>query len=69
MIWLTLEETARYLEIGKSIIDRLARADDLPAHHVRRGWQFDAEELDERLKSKKTSNTDVSISRSVTHDG
>jgi excisionase family DNA binding protein len=50
--WLTLEEAAKHLKIGKSTIYRLAREGDLPAHRMGRVWRFDAEELDAWVKSK-----------------
>jgi len=56
--WLTLEEAAKHLKIGKSTIYRLAREGDLPAHRMGRVWRFDAEELDKWLKTgKDASNT------------
>jgi len=56
--WLTLEEAAKHLKIGKSTIYRLAREGDLPAHRMGRVWRFDAEELDQWLKTgKDASNT------------
>jgi len=54
--WLTLEEAAKHLKIGKSTIYRLAREGDLPAHRMGRVWRFDAKELDERLKSGKLAS-------------
>jgi len=51
--WLTLEEAAKHLKIGKSTIYRLAREGDLPAHRMGRRWRFDAEELDKWLKAGK----------------
>jgi len=51
--WLTLEEAAKHLRIGKSTMYRLARGGDLPAHRVGRVWRFDADELDEWLKAGK----------------
>ena len=55
--WMTLEEAAKHLKIGKSTIYRLAREGDLPAHRMGRVWRFDAKELDERLKSGKLAST------------
>jgi len=54
--WLTLEEAAKHLKIGKSTIYRLARDGGLPAHRMGRVWRFDAEELDEWLKAGKLGN-------------
>jgi len=55
--WLTLEEAAKHLKIGKSTIYRLAREGDLPAHRMGRVWRFDARELDEWLKTGKLAST------------
>jgi len=53
--WLTLEEAAKHLKIGKSTIYRLAREGDLPAHRMGRVWRFDAEELDAWVKKHHTA--------------
>jgi excisionase family DNA binding protein len=49
--WLTLEEAAQYLKMGKSTLYDLARKENIPAHKMGREWRFDAEELDRWLKS------------------
>ena len=51
--WLTLEEAAKYLKMGKSTLYDLARKENVPAHKVGRQWRFDAKELDTWLKSGK----------------
>jgi excisionase family DNA binding protein len=51
--WLTLEEAAKYLKMGKSTLYDLARKGSIPAHKMGREWRFDAEELDKRLKAGK----------------
>lgn len=48
--WLTLEEAAQYLKMGKSTLYELARKGKTPAHKMGRAWRFDAEELDNWLK-------------------
>ncbi len=53
--WLTLEEAAQYLKMGKSTLYDLARKGNIPAHKMGREWRFDAEELDEWLKAGKLS--------------
>ncbi len=63
--WLTLEEAARHLKIGKSTIYRLAREGDLPAHRIGRVWRFDAEELDDWLRQGRM----VKVSTSENEDG
>jgi len=49
--WLTLEEAAQYLKMGKSTLYDLARKGNLPAHKMGREWRFDAKELDEWVKA------------------
>jgi excisionase family DNA binding protein len=51
--WLTLEETAKYLKVGKTTLYNLAREGSIPAHKIGREWRFDAEEIDTWLKSAK----------------
>ncbi len=51
--WLTLEEAAKHLKIGKSTIYRLAREGDLPAHRMGRVWRFDVDELDAWVKNHR----------------
>ncbi len=51
--WLTLKEAAKYLKMGRSTFYKLVRESRIPAHKAGREWRFDAEELDEWLKSGK----------------
>jgi len=57
--WLTLEEAAKHLKIGKSSLYQLAREGGIPAHKYGRVWRFDQEELDGWMKSSgdKTAKT------------
>ena len=54
--WLTLEEAAKHLKIGKSSLYQLAREGGIPAHKYGRVWRFDQEELDGWMKNKKDSS-------------
>lgn len=45
-IWLTLEEAAEYLKMGRSTLYRLTGEGQMPAHKRGRVWRFDAAELD-----------------------
>jgi len=54
--WLTLEEAAKHLKIGKSTIYRLAREGDLPAHRMGRVWRFDIDELDAWVKKRPSKD-------------
>ena len=49
--WLTLEEAAKHLKIGKSSRYQLAREVGISAHKYGRVWRFDQEELDGWMKS------------------
>jgi excisionase family DNA binding protein len=49
--WLTLEEAAEYLKMGRSTLYRLAREGRMPAHKRGRVWRFDAAELDDWIKA------------------
>jgi len=50
-IWLTIEESAMRLKMGKSMVQQMARHDKAPTQEVRRAWRFDLEDLDVWLKS------------------
>jgi len=51
--WMTVEQTAEYLQMGKSTVYKLVRESRIPAHKAGREWRFDASELDEWLKAGK----------------
>lgn len=51
--WLTVEQAAEYLQMGKSTVYKLIRENRIPAHKAGREWRLDAAELDEWLKSGK----------------
>jgi len=53
--WLTLEEAAQYLKMGKSTLYDLARKGKVPAHKMGRAWRFDADELDRHVRIEKAS--------------
>jgi excisionase family DNA binding protein len=50
--WLTLDEAAEYLKMGRSTLYRLAREGRMPAHKRGRVWRFDAAELDDWIKTE-----------------
>jgi len=61
--WLTLQEAAKHLKMGKSTIYKLAREGNIPAHKYGRIWRFDTAELDEWMKAgKDASNTGGQVS-------
>jgi len=51
--WLKLKEAADHLRMGRSTLYKLANENNIPAHKAGREWRFDADELDEWLKSGK----------------
>jgi len=51
--WMTVEQAAEYLQMGKSPVYKLVRESRIPAHTAGREWRFDAAELDEWLKAGK----------------
>jgi len=54
--WLTLEEAAMHLKIGKSSLYQLAREGGIPAHKYGRVWRFDVEELDQWMKQGRSAS-------------
>ena len=51
--WLTIEEAAKHLKIGKSTLYQMARDGKVPSQKLGRAWRFDVEDLDSWLKSGK----------------
>ena len=51
--WMTVEQAAEYLQMGKSTVYKLVRKARIPAHNAGREWRFDSAELDEWLKAGK----------------
>lgn len=54
--WLKLKEAAEYLKMGRSTLYKLVNEEKVPAHKAGREWRFDAEELDEWMKSGKLAS-------------
>ena len=47
---MTLEETARYLKIGKSTLYKMARKGKIPAVKIANQWRFIKEDIDKWLQ-------------------
>ena len=45
--WLTLDELAEYLKLGRTKLYRMAQSDEIPASKVGNQWRFDREEIDD----------------------
>jgi excisionase family DNA binding protein len=49
--WLTIEETARYLQLGKTVLYDLAREGTIPSNKVGSKWLFSKKDLDAWVRS------------------
>ncbi|WP_428938327.1 helix-turn-helix domain-containing protein [Fontivita pretiosa] len=55
IVWLSLDDLARYLKKPKSTLYKLAQAAKLPGHKLGRSWRFDRDEIDAWVKRGGTS--------------
>lgn len=55
--WIGIEETANYLGVNKDSIRNWIKKEDseIPAHKIGKQWKFKRSELDEWVKSGKSS--------------
>jgi len=51
--WITIEETSKYLQIGKTALYDLAREGSIPGNRVGKKWLFNKEDLDNWVRSNK----------------
>lgn len=51
--WLTIDELAEYLKLGRTKLYRLAQEGDIPASKVGNQWRFDRNEIDEWMKRQR----------------
>lgn len=51
--WLTIEEAAEYLGMGKTVLYSLARESRIPANKVGKKWIFGKDQLDEWVRTKQ----------------
>lgn len=49
--WMTVEETTRYLGIGKSKLYELAQEGQIPGHRVGKAWKFHKSDLDAWMRA------------------
>jgi len=56
-IWISLEDAATYLNVNKDSIRNWIKkgTNDIPAHKIGKQWKFKRCELDEWVKSGKSS--------------
>jgi len=51
--WLTMDELAEYLKMGRTKLYRMAQEGEIPASKVGNQWRFDREEIDQWMKSRR----------------
>jgi excisionase family DNA binding protein len=51
--WLTIDELADYLKMGRTKLYRMAQEGNIPASKVGNQWRFDREEIDEWMKRQR----------------
>lgn len=51
--WLTIDELAEYLKMGRTKLYRLTQAGEIPASKVGTQWRFDREEIDDWMKDQR----------------
>ncbi len=54
--WLTIDELAGYLKMGRTKLYRMAQDGEIPASKVGNQWRFDREEIDQWMKSQRPVN-------------
>lgn len=59
--WLSLEETAEYLGIGKTILYTRARDGEIPAQKIGKKWVFDKVSLDAWVRAKQPESFFLSL--------
>jgi excisionase family DNA binding protein len=57
--WFTMAEIQDYLGISHPTIMRRLKADTIPAYRVGHQWRFDIDEIDEWIKSGKSSSHEM----------
>jgi len=56
--WLTIEELAEYLKMGRTKLYRMAQDGDIPASKVGNQWRFDRERIDAWMNETMSTPTE-----------
>ena len=51
--WLTIDELAEYLKLGRTKLYRLAQNGEIPGSKIGSQWRFDREEIDEWVRDQR----------------
>ena len=62
-----LEETAKYLKIGRSTLYKMAREGKIPAVKVMAEWRFKKDLIDRWIEEKSISNVKRNQNEKETH--
>ena len=54
--WLTIDELAGYLKMGRTKLYRLSQEGRIPTSKVGGQWRFDREEIDKWMKTMQPQN-------------
>src|SRR4051812_46265776 len=55
--WLSIEEAAKYLKMGKTVLYTLAREGRIPASKAGKKWAFEKDQLDTWLRANQPMNS------------
>jgi excisionase family DNA binding protein len=55
--WFSIDEAAKYLDMGKTVLYTLARQGKVPANKVGKKWTFEKEQLDNWVRSSRSLET------------
>ena len=55
--WLTIDELAEHLKMGRTKLYRMAQDGNIPASKVCNQWRFDREEIDTWMKRQRPLNS------------
>lgn len=54
--WLTIDELADYLKLGRTTLYRMAQDGSIPATKLGNQWRFDRDEIDTWMKRQRPTN-------------